>query len=526
MTSPSMEAAGPPLFLEQANSLERVRLHEITKRFPGIIANNRVSLNIARGEVLGLVGENGAGKSTLMNILYGLYQPDEGQIVVDGRPAAIRSPAHAMDHGIGMVHQHFMLVRPFTVTENLVLGLSDGRSPFLNMKEARRKVQDLATTYGLDVDPGARIWQLSVGQQQRVEILNALLRRVDVLILDEPTAVLTPQETDVLFATFKRLTDQGKSVVFITHKLQEAMTAADRISVLRQGSLVDTVPASDVTERELASMMVGREVLFSYSRVQREAGEELLAVEDLKVRSDRGPLAVNGVTLSLRSGEILGIAGVDGNGQNELCEALAGLRPAESGTFRIKGRPFTQLDPRSVARQGVGYIPADRHHTALVLNMPLWANAILKRFGDSRFCRSLLLRQKEILNFSRKLIAEYDIRVPGPTAITRGLSGGNQQKIVLARELSTDPDVLIADQPTRGLDVGAIEYVHERLLEQRAKGKGILLLSCELEEIFSLSDRIAVIYEGRIVGVLSAADASRERIGELMAGAMHAARDA
>lgn len=504
---------------------EKVRLHEVTKRFPGIVANNRVSLNIARGEVLGLVGENGAGKSTLMNILYGLYQPDEGQIYVDGRPTHIRSPSHAIDHGIGMVHQHFMLVRPFTVTENLVLGLSDGRSPFLNLKEAQHKVQELASAYGIAVDPRARIWQLSVGEQQRVEILNALLRRVDVLILDEPTAVLTPQETDMLFGAFRRLTEQGKSVVFITHKLQEAMAATDRISVLRQGTLVDTVPTAEVTERELASMMVGRELLFSYARPQSEAGQELLAVEDLKVRGDRGPLAVDGVSLAVRSGEILGIAGVDGNGQNELCEALAGLRPIESGAMRIKGRPFTQLDPLSLARQGVGYIPADRHHTALVLDMPVWANTVLKRFHDSRFCRNLLLRKKEILEFSRKLIDEYDIRVPGPKTATRTLSGGNQQKIVLARELSTDPDVLIADQPTRGLDVGAIEYVHERLLEQRARGKGILLLSCELDEVLSLSDRIAVIYEGRILDVLAAGEASRERIGELMAGAMNAPRD-
>ena len=507
----------------EAAALEKVLFQDVTKRFPGVLANDRVTLQIRRGEVLGLVGENGAGKTTLMNILYGLYQPDEGQIYVDGLPVEIRSPSDAIDHGIGMVHQHFMLVRPFTVTENLVLGLRDGRGPFLDLKQAQRKVEDLAAGLGIQVDPQARIWQLSVGEQQRVEILNALLRHVDLLILDEPTAVLTPQETEALFTILRRLTGQGKSVVFITHKLQEAIAATDRISVLRHGVVVDTVPTVEVSERQLASMMVGREVLFSYERKPGNGSGELLSVQDLKVRGDRNLLAVDGVNLTVKSGEILGIAGVDGNGQTELCEALAGMRPIEAGTVKINGRPFERLDPLTVAAQGVGYIPADRHHTALVLDMPVWANAVLKRFGENQFCRNLLLRRKSIHAFSSKLIEEYDIRVSGPKVMARGMSGGNQQKLVLARELSTDPEVLIADQPTRGLDVGAIEYVHERLLEQRARGKGVLLVSRELEEIFSLSDRIAVMYEGRIVEVVSSENADRELIGELMAGVTHLA---
>ena len=510
--------------LTEGSPRAKLRLQDVTKRFPGVLANDHISLSLNRGEVLGLLGENGAGKTTLMNILYGLYQPDEGQIYVDDQPVQFRSPSQAIAYGIGMVHQHFMLVRPLTVTENLVLGLGSARSPFLAIKREQEKVKKLADNYGIQIDPQAKIWQLSVGEQQRVEILNALLRQVDVLILDEPTAVLTPRETEALFGTLRRLTKQGKSVIFITHKLEEAITAADRISVLRQGKLVDTVPTGGVSERALASMMVGRDLLFSYNREPSEDGPELLSVNELKVRGDRGLLAVNGVNLAVRGGEIVGIAGVDGNGQKELCESLAGLRSIESGTVKIKGNSYKRFDAQTAMRAGVAYVPADRQRTALVLEMPLWRNMILKRFADIRFCRNLILRTNAILSFTRALIKEYDIRVHSEKARTGGLSGGNQQKLVLAREFSTDPDVLIADQPTRGLDIGAIEYVHEKLLEQRRNGKAVLLVSCELDEVLRLSDRVAVMYEGQIVKVLPIEKADREVVGELMAGVKHHAR--
>lgn len=495
-----------------------VQMINITKRFPGVVANDRVCLNVNPGEVLGLVGENGAGKTTLMNILYGLYQPDKGTILIDGKKAQIRSPHDAIALGVGMVHQHFMLVRTFSVTENLVLGLAESGSPFLDLPGVEAKIRGLSESYCIPVDPRVKIWQLSVGEQQRVEILDALLREARVLILDEPTSVLTPQEAEALFNTFRLLTQQGKSVIFITHKLDETITATDRVTVLRRGRVVGTTRTSETTERDLATMMVGREVLFSLERKPLRSGSELLSVEGLWVRGDKGLPAVKGVSFFVREGEILGIAGVDGNGQRELCEALVGLRPIESGQVTIKGVTFSQLTSREAIGQGVGYIPEDRQRTGLVLDFPLWRNAVLKRYAENQFCGRLLLRFQAIITFARKLIQGYDIRVPSEWVVARAMSGGNQQRLVLARELSSEPDILIANQPTRGLDIGATEYVRSKLLEQRDAGRAILLLSRELNEVLSLSDRVAVIYEGQIVDTMSAAEADVERVGPLMAG--------
>jgi simple sugar transport system ATP-binding protein len=495
-----------------------IQLEKITKRFHRLVANDQVTIDIYPGEVLGLLGENGAGKTTLMNVLYGLYQPEEGKIWVDGVPVQITSPQEAIHHGIGMVHQHFMLVRTFTVAENLALGLRQSRSPLLTIDKVAGRLQELSEAFHIPVDPQALVWKLSVGEQQRVEILNALFREARVLIFDEPTAVLTPQETEALFATFRLLIGQNKAVVFITHKLDEALAITDRIAVLRQGHLVGVRPTQEMTERELAKMMVGREVLFDFTRQAQKTGAVGMSAKDLWVRGDKGLPAVKGLSLSIHGGEILGIAGVDGNGQRELCEALVGLRPIESGQVVLGGLTFSSLTPRQVIEKGVGYIPEDRQRTGLVLNFPVWRNAILKSYRLSQFCRVLFLRFQEIMAFTRDLIKQYDIRVPHEKVLVNTLSGGNQQKLVLARELSSNPEILIANQPTRGLDIASIEYVHSQLVQQRDKGKAVLLVSRELREVMSLSDRIAVMYKGQIVGSMTAREASVERIGALMLG--------
>jgi ABC-type uncharacterized transport system ATPase subunit len=495
-----------------------IQLVNITKRFHKVVADDQVSLDIYPGQVLGLLGENGAGKTTLMNILYGLHQPDEGQIWVDGNLVHISSPQEAIKLGIGMVHQHFMLVRTFTVTENLALGIRDNLSPLLNLDSVETTIMQLSDTFHIPVDPKAKIWKLSVGEQQRVEILNTLFREARVLIFDEPTAVLTQQETESLFTTFRLLTGQNKAVVFITHKLEEALGITDRIAVLRQGHLVGVRPTSQITEQEIAKMMVGREVLFNFERNARAISPEILSVKELWVRGDKGVPAVKGLSFSICGGEILGIAGVDGNGQRELCEALVGLRPIKSGQVAINSRVYSKLTPREAIEKGVGYIPEDRQRTGLVLSFPVWRNAIIKSYRLSSFSKYLLLRYQEILTFARELIRRYDIRVPNEQVVVSSMSGGNQQKLVLARELSADPDVLIANQPTRGLDIASIEYVHSQLLQQRDKGKAVLLVSRELSEIMSLSDRIAVMYKGQIVGVMPSQEANIEHIGALMLG--------
>ena len=464
-----------------------------------------------------LLGENGAGKSTLMSVLYGLYRPDEGEILLEGEPVVIGSPRQAIDLGIGMVHQHFMLVPVMTVAENIVLASEPRKGPLLDTKAAARRVRELSDRFGLAVDPEARVGDISVGQQQRVEILRALDRGADVLILDEPTAVLTAQETAELFRILRTLTAEGKSIVFISHKLGEVLEISDRVSVLRRGKKVETVATEGATEESLARMMVGRDVLFRVAKEARETGAALLEVEGLEVVDDRGLPAVRGVELQVRAGEIVGIAGVDDNGQGELVETLTGLRRPLSGTIRVDGRDVTGADVRGKLDAGVGHIAEDRHRRGLVLDFSLAENLCLRDYRHAPIARHGLISPARMNEHAAPLLEEYDVRGGGCESLALSLSGGNQQKVVIAREISEDPKVLIAAQPTRGLDVGAIEFVHRRLIEQRDAGRGVLLVSLELEEIRSLSDRVLVMYDGRFVAEL-APEASEEEFGVAMLG--------
>ncbi len=496
-----------------------LEMRGITKAFPGIVANDRIDLDLRRGEVHALLGENGAGKSTLMNILYGLYRPDEGEILVRGSHVTFHSAKDAIGAGIGMVHQHFMLIPVMTVAENIVLGSEPVEAGvLLDYGAARERVAELSRAFGLAIDPDARIESLSVGRQQRVEILKALYRKADVLILDEPTAVLTPQEATELFAILRSLTQEGMSIIFISHKLNEVLEIADRITVLRLGRKVDTIPREGATEEGLARMMVGREVLLRVEKRPAQPGEVLLEVRDLRVRDDRGVEKVRGISLHVRAGEIVGIAGVDGNGQTELIDAITGLRAAESGTIWVAGR---EVPAGSSARQmldlGLGHIPEDRQRRGLVLEFTIAENIALHDYALPPNARYGWLFPRRLVERARRLIQAFDVRGGGPNTRAGALSGGNQQKVILAREIERDPKVLIAAQPTRGLDVGAIEYVHRRLVEERDEGRAILLLSLELDEILSLSDRILVIYEGEIVGE-HGPDASEQEIGFEMLG--------
>jgi ABC-type uncharacterized transport system ATPase subunit len=493
----------------------------ITKRFPGIVANDRVNFDLRRGEVHAILGENGAGKSTLMNVLYGLYQPDEGEILLNGKPVTFTSAKDAIRSGIGMVHQHFMLIPVMTVAENIVLANEPTQNGVLYDREtAERRVSQLSRTYKLAIDPQAKVQNISVGQEQRVEILKALYRAADVLILDEPTAVLTPQEAGELFEILRTLTREGLSVIFISHKLNEVLEIADRVTVLRRGKTIDTVPREGATEEGLARMMVGREVLL---RVQKTAakqdGDVLLEVDDLHVRDDRDLPVVKGVSFSVRAGEIVGIAGVDGNGQSELIETLTGLRKRESGRVVIAGNEVERPSARRMLDAGLGHIPQDRQRRGLVLEFSIAENLQLHDYAGPRMARFGWIFPKRFIELARRLIEEFDVRGGGPTTRASALSGGNQQKVVAAREISRDPKVLIAAQPTRGLDVGAIEYLHRRIVDERDEGRGILLVSLELDEILSLSDRILVIYEGEIVGEHGGTDASEDEIGMEMLGA-------
>ncbi len=495
-----------------------LELRGITKRFPGVLANDDVSFDLRRAEVHALLGENGAGKSTLMNILYGLYTPDEGQILLNGAPIELGSTKAAIEHGIGMVHQHFMLIPVMTVAENIVLATEPRRAGvLLDYDAARRRVRELSERYGLAVDPDARIDRITVGQQQRVEILKALYRGAEILILDEPTAVLTPQESKELFEIIRSLKSQGKSIIFISHKLNEVLEIADRVTTLRRGVVVDTIPAAGATEEGLARMMVGREVLLTVDKEPAHPGETLLEVEDLVVIDDRGLETVRGVSLQVHAGEIVGLAGVDANGQSELIDAIAGLRSSESGRIIVDGHDLTHASAKESLDAGVGHIPEDRHRRGLVLPFTLTENIALHDYRHAPNSRHGLLNLGEMAERARRLLREFDVRGGTPTTPAGALSGGNQQKVVLAREIDAEPKVLIAAQPTRGLDVGAIEFVHRRLVEQRDAGRAVLLVSLELEEILSLSDRILVIYEGKIVGEFPPT-ATEEELGFAMTG--------
>jgi ABC-type uncharacterized transport system ATPase subunit len=495
-----------------------LELRGITKRFPGVLANDHVDFDLRRGEVHALLGENGAGKSTLMNIVYGLYHPDEGEFRINGKPVKIGSPREAIDHGIGMVHQHFMLIPVMTVAENVVLASEPRKAGvFLDYDTAVEKVRDLAASFNFAINPDARVQNITVGQQQRVEILKALYRGADILILDEPTAVLTPQEADELFGILKTLQDEGMSIIFISHKLREVLEIADRITVLRRGKKVETVPREGATREGLARLMVGREVLLRVEKTPAQPDDPLLVVENLTVFDERGLPAVREVSFGVRAGEIVGLAGVDGNGQTELIDALTGLRHVASGKVTVGGKEVTTESAHDHYDAGLGHIPEDRHLRGLVLDFTLAENLALHDFEKEPFAKLGWLRPGRMIAAARKLLQEFDVRGGGPRTRAAALSGGNQQKVVVAREVARDPRALIAAQPTRGLDVGAIEFVHRRLVDERDEGRAVLLISLELDEILSLSDRILVIYEGQIVAEYGP-DVTEEELGVAMTG--------
>jgi general nucleoside transport system ATP-binding protein len=494
-----------------------LEMRGIRKEFPGIVANDDVALDVRRGEVHALLGENGAGKSTLMNILYGLYRRDAGEILLNGRPIDFDSARDSIEAGIGMVHQHFMLIPVMTVAENIVLGVEPREGILLDERGAERRVRELSEQFGLVVDPAALVSDITVGQEQRVEILKALYRGADILILDEPTAVLTPQEAHELFGIIRSLQSDGKSIIFISHKLNEVLEIADRITVLRRGRVIETVPREGATEASLARAMVGRDVLLRVEKRPSQPGDVLLSVEDLRVVDDRGIPKVRGMSFDVRAGEIVGIAGVDGNGQTELIEALTGLRTIEGGSIRVAGRELHVASAKLMLDLGVGHIPEDRQRRGLVLEFSIAENIALHDYAKPPDAKWGWLFPKRLVSRAAQLIKEFDVRGGGPLTRAGGLSGGNQQKVVVAREIARDPKVLIAAQPTRGLDVGAIEYLHGRIVEERDKGRAVLLVSLELEEIFSLSDRILVVYEGEIAGEHTG-EVSEDEIGLEMLG--------
>ena len=495
-----------------------LELRGITKRFPGIVANDGVDFDLRKGEVHALLGENGAGKSTLMNVVYGLYHPDEGQILINGKPAELGSPKAEIENGIGMVHQHFMLIPVMSVAENIVLATEPTHNGiFLDYAAAEKRVREISSRFGLAVDPRAIVQDITVGQQQRVEILKALYRGADILVLDEPTAVLTPQEAQELFTIIRSLTEQGKSIIFISHKLNEVTEVADRITVLRRGKKIETLPAAGATEEGLARLMVGREVLLRVDKTAAQPTDALLTVRDLTVEDDRGIEQVRDVSFEVKGGEIVGIAGVDGNGQTELIDAIAGLRRSKAGKIVIGSEDVTDDTCKECLDAGLGHIPEDRQRRGLILDFSLAENIALHDYDHTPASRYGWLYPKRLIEKAAVLLKEFDVRGGGPLTRAGGLSGGNQQKVVLAREIDRNPKVLIAAQPTRGLDVGAIEFVHRRLVEERDEGRGILLVSLELDEILSLSDRILVIFEGRIVGEFPPG-VSEQELGVAMTG--------
>jgi len=501
-----------------------IEMLNIVKDFPGIRANDNVTLQVEKGSIHALLGENGAGKSTLMSILFGLYTPDGGSIKIRGESVRITDPNVANELGIGMVHQHFKLVHNFTVTENIILGLEPRKGMMIDVRKAASKVAELSKLYGLDVDPNAKIEDISVGMQQRVEILKMLYRDAEILIFDEPTAVLTPQEIHELIGIMRRLVEEGKTILLITHKLKEIKEVADTCTVLRRGKLIGTVAVKDASEAKMAEMMVGREVNFSVDKGPATPREVVLEIKDLCVRNNKNLLGVKNLSLQVRRGEILGLCGIDGNGQTELIQALTGLAKIESGAVLINGNDVTQLPVRQRLDRGLGHIPEDRHRHGLILDFRLDENLVVHNYGKAPFSHYGVLDFTAIRKNAERLIDEFDVRAgKGPATFARSMSGGNQQKAILAREIDRSPEAFIIAQPTRGLDVGAIEYIHKRIIAERDKGKAILLVSLELDEILDVSDRIAVIYGGEIVGIVDADKTNENELGLLMSGSVRKA---
>ncbi len=502
------------------NKTPVLETRNITKRFPGVIANEDVNIQLYPGEILGMLGENGAGKSTLMNIVYGLYQPTEGELWVKGQKTEMKTPNDAIDLGIGMVHQHFQLVPVMTVVENIMLGSETlTRTGLLDKRTVSDKIRELSHRYNLDVDPDAMIEDLPVGMRQRVEIVKTLYRNADIVILDEPTAVLTPQEIEGLFEVMELLKGQGKSIIFITHKLKEVLRVSDRIVVLRQGKVAGEADPATATQGSLASMMVGRDVILTIDKEPAQPQDVVLKIDDLRAKNDLGEQALDGVSLDVRAGEIVGVAGVQGNGQTELVEVITGLRRADGGSVAINGADMTNANPRRVTQEGHScHVPEDRHEFGMVAAYSVADNMVLNTYNLPPFAKGLTIQDRAIVEHAEALIKEYDVRTPGPQTPGGSLSGGNQQKMVVAREFSRDLKLLVAAQPTRGIDVGSIEFIHNQIVSQRDEGVAVLLVSSELDEIMALSDRIAVMYEGEIIGIVPRAEATREGLGLLMAG--------
>ena len=496
-----------------------VEMLNIRKEFPGIVANDNVTLQLKKGEVHALLGENGAGKSTLMGMLFGMYQPEAGIIKVQGKEVKISSPNVANDLGIGMVHQHFKLVENFTVTENIILGCEPKKFLTVDIKSAAKRIDELSKTYGLNVDPYAKIEDISVGMQQRVEILKMLYRNAEVLIFDEPTAVLTPQEIDDLIKIMQNLINEGKSIILITHKLKEIKAVADRCTVIRRGKCIGTVDVKETTEADMAKMMVGRQVSFKVEKKNAIPGEEVLRIENLSVKNNKKVLGLKDFSLSVRKGEIVGIAGVEGNGQTELVEAITGMRAVDSGKILFNEKDITKTSIRNRIDEGIAHIPEDRHKRGLILDYTMEDNMVLKVYKNEPFSKSGLINRSKITEYANNIIETFDVRAgEGGKSMARSLSGGNQQKGIIGREVQSNPDLLIAVQPTRGLDVGSIEYIHKRLVEQRDSGKAVLLVSLELDEILNVSDRIAIVNNGELIGIVNASETDENEVGLMMAG--------
>ena len=495
-----------------------IEMREITKVFGEFVANDKINLELRKGEIHALLGENGAGKSTLMNMLAGLLEPTSGEIVVNGQVVKLDSPSKAASLGIGMVHQHFMLVEAFTVAENIILGSEMTKNGVLDIARATREINELSERYGLAVDPSAKVADISVGAQQRVEILKTLYRGADILIFDEPTAVLTPSEIDELMAIMKNLVKEGKSIILITHKLDEIRAVSDRVTVIRRGKSIETVEIAGATNADLAEMMVGRSVSFKTAKEASHPKEVVLSIKDLVVNENRGVPAVKNLSLDVRAGEIVGIAGIDGNGQSELIQAITGLRKIESGSVELKGQSIVGLHPRQITEMSVGHVPEDRHRDGLVLEMMISENIALQTYYKEPLSKKGILNYTNIIGYAKKLMQEFDVRAASEIVSASALSGGNQQKAIIAREVDRNPDLLIVSQPTRGLDVGAIEYIHKRLIQERDNGKAVLVVSFELDEILNVSDRIAVIHDGKIQGVVTPETTNKQELGVLMAG--------